>query len=186
MSTRTFPRWMRTLPCLLALGALASVATPFDRVLLKDGRVIEGKLLDSSDTEYVTLRLPGADIPIPMTMVDTTYVEDLEDYVPKNAKEERELAKGNVLFEGRWMSKRRRDQALRERAEADKTLIDQLRRDQKWANHKTIETRHFIVKSNCRDEIAQRASDLLENYYNAFVDFWNIKLSPSEGKTKMT
>jgi hypothetical protein len=169
---------MRMLTCLLALALLSAVATPFDRVLLKDGRVIDGQLLDSDDADYIVLRLPGADIPIPQAMVETTYVENLDDYIP-----ERELAKGNVLFEGRWMSKRRRDQELRKRADADKELIDTLRRDQKWQNHKTIETRHFVVKSNTRDEIAQRAADMLELYYKAFVDFWNIKLSPSDGKT---
>lgn len=186
MSPSRFTARARALLCLLTVAALASVATPFDRVLLKDGRVIDGQLLDSDDADYIVLRLPGADIPIPQAMVETTYVESLEDYIPKNKKEERELAKGNVLFEGRWMSKRRRDQMLRDRAEADKELIDQLRRDQKWQNHKTIETRHFVVKSNCREEIAQQAAQLIEDYYKAFVDFWNIKLSPSEGKEKMT
>ena len=58
----------------------ASTALPFDKVLLHDGRLIEGKILqEESDEDTVFVRLPGADIPIRSDLVDRTYIEDLED-----------------------------------------------------------------------------------------------------------
>ena len=36
--------------------------------------------------------------------IDKTFVEDLDNYVPKDKKEEQYLKKGWVLFEGRWMA----------------------------------------------------------------------------------
>ena len=179
---------LRPLSLLVTLTLLAGLATElmaFDRVLLKDGRVISGKLIESEDAGYLMLRLPGADIPIDMDVVDRTYVEDMEDYVPKNSKEAKYMKQGKVLFEGSWMSRTRREQALRKRADADKAAIDKLRSEQKWKNHKKVSTRHFDIFSNCTDEILDNYVRLIEQFYDVFVDYWNIKLAPSEGKSKM-
>lgn len=176
---------MRILGTVLAVLFACLPAVAFDRVLLKDGRVIDGKLIESDDGDFTVLRLPGADVPIPNHLIDKTYVEDLADYVPKNDKEAKQLEQGKVLFEGVWMSKQRREQSLQKRADADRSIIDKLRSEQQWKNHKQISTRHFDIFSNCSDEVLADYSARIEQYYDVFVDYWNIKLSPSEGKSKM-
>jgi hypothetical protein len=170
---------------LLLLAALAAEARAYDRVMLKDGRIINGKLIDSEDDQYYLLRLPGADVPISTNLVDRIYVEDMEDYVPKNSKEAKYLKQGKVLFEGSWMSRTRREQALQGRKDADKEAIDKLRTEQKWKNQKTMSTRHFLVHSNATQEVMEMYANLLEDYYKSFIDYWNIKLSASDGRKKM-
>lgn len=170
---------------LTALAVLSGPAAGFDRVLLKDGRAIDGKLMESEDKDFILLRLPGADVPIPLDLIDKTFVEDLEDYVPKNSKEEKYLKQGKVLFEGSWMSRTRREQELKKRRDADEGAIKVAREDQKWKNHKTIDTRHFTIRSNCTQDVLDEYADRIEVYYGIFREFWNIKLSPSEGKHKM-
>ncbi len=180
--------WTRPLPRALAVLLALLCATPavpaFDKVLLKDGRLIEGKLLDSDDAAYVLLRLAGVDIPINQELVDKTFVEDLEDYVPKNDKEEQYLKKGWVLFEGRWMSRTRRESELNKRKKEEKDAIDRARKEQRWGNAKELETSHFEIKSNCPQEILDDYAGRLEDYYDNFMDHWSIKLSPSMKKEK--
>ena len=171
-----------TLACLTTLLLLTPPV--FDRVLLKDGRTIEGRIVASDDPDYVRLEVEDVEIPIRAELVDTTYVEDLADYVPKNDKEAEYLKKGWVLFEGNWMSKKRRDGELRKRAEADKKYIEEVRRRQDWRNAVTVETRRFTIISNLDDATLQEYTDLLEAYYKNFVDYWGITLSPGDNKGK--
>ncbi len=169
----------------MAIAFLTSPAhAAFDKVLLKDGRLIEGQLLESEDASYVLIRLAGVDIPIHQDLIDKTFEEDLENYVPKNSKEEQYLKKGWVLFEGRWMSRTRRESELNKRKKADKDAIDKLRREQKWHYAKELETAHFEIKSNCPEEILDEYSTRLEGYYKNFMDHWSIKLKPSMKKEK--
>lgn len=170
---------------LLGLALLAAPSTAFDLVLLKDGRLVEGKLITDGSDGTVVLRLPGADIPISMDLIDKTYIEDLEDYVPKSKKEEEQIKKGRVLFEGSWMSRTRRESKLRERQEAQAAALEQSKLSHDWRNHKTVEKRHLVIRSNCTDEVIEEFGELLEAYYKSFTDYWNIKLAPSEGKEKM-
>ncbi|MHC5211589.1 MAG: DUF1570 domain-containing protein [Planctomycetota bacterium] len=166
------------------LAPLAATATAFDKVLLKDGRQVEGTILESDDPDYVRLEIKGTEIPIPLTMIDKTYVENLEGYVAKNKQEEEWLKKGYVLFEGSWMSSKRRDDELRKRADADKAYIKEARLLQDWRNAIKHETRHFEITSNLDQETIDLYADRLERYYKNFVDFWGITLSPGEIKGK--
>ena len=169
---------------LAALAAPAAEAAPFDKVLLKDGRLIEGKLLDSDDPAYIRLQLSGVEIPIRNELVDKTFVEDLENYVPKNKQEEEYLAKGWVLFEGRWMARTRRETELRKRKAKEDKAIEQARKEQRWSNAKQESRRRFEVTSNAPQDVMDDYVERLEDYYKNFLDHWNIKLSPSVLKKK--
>lgn len=171
----------------LCLGLyLAAPAVSFDKVLMRDGRLIEGKLLDEGESGTVMLRLPAADIPIPMSLVDKVYVEDLENYVPKNKTEEEQIKKGRVLFEGSWMSRTRRESMLDKRRKEQERALEESKEDHDWRNHKTVKTRQFTIKSNCTDEVIEETATLLEQYYKAFVEFWNIRRDPSEKSRELT
>jgi tetratricopeptide (TPR) repeat protein len=169
---------------LATITLTAALLAPFDRLLLKDGRSIEGKVVPSDVEGYTRLRINEVEIPIRNDLIDKTWIEDLEDYVPQNEKEEEYLKKGWVLFEGRWMSKKRRDDELKKRADEDRKYIEAVKKRQDWRNAVTLETRHFRIQSNLDDELLQRYADLLEAYYKAFVDFWGITLSPGDKKGK--
>ncbi len=169
----------------LCLSAAVTALPCFDKVLLADGRTIEGTLVPSTDAGYVRLKIRGIEIPIRSDLVTKTYVENLEGYVPKNKQEEDYLKKGWVLFENGWMSKDRREGELKKRAAADKAVIDDAKRLQEWSNAVTEETRHFVVKSNCTEAVRKEYTDRLEAYYTYFTDDWGITLTPGEVKGKM-
>ena len=175
------------LPLVAAAPAvLAALLLPaFDKVLLKDGRTIEGIIVKGDDANITKLKIGMVEVPIRNDLIDKTYVENMEGYVPKNKQEEEELKKGNVLFEGRWMSRTRREGELKKRADAEKAAITQALKMQDWRNAKTEETRHFIVTSNCTDEIRMEYMDRLEAYYKYFTEDWGITLSPGEVRGKM-
>ena len=171
---------------MLILGAAPALAAPlcFDRVLLKDGRAIECTIIESPDPGYVRIKIKSVEIPIRADLVDKSWVENLENYVPKNAQEVEYLKKGFVLFEGGWMSSKRREGELKKRADADKDYIAQQRKRLDWRNAVTVETRHFIVKSNLEDSLLKQYTDNLEAYYKNFMEFWGITIAPGEFKGK--
>jgi Protein of unknown function (DUF1570) len=170
----------------LATPLLAALLLPaFDKVLLKDGRTVEGQIVKGDDPTVTKLKIGLVEVPIRNDLIEKTYIESLEGYVPKNKQEEAELKKGSVLFEGTWMSRTRREGILSKRAESDKAAIAEMLRRQKWKNAVQEETRHFIVTSNCTDEIREEYESRLEAYYKYFTEDWGITLSPGEVRGKM-
>lgn len=170
---------------LVAACLLAAPAAAFDKLLLKDGRAVEGLIVKGEDPAVTVLRIGKVDIPIRNDLIDKTWVENLEGYVPKNKQEEEYLRKGMVLFEGTWMSRTRRETELKKRAEADKAALAAALKRQDWRNAVTQESAHFTCKSNCTDEIRKEYLERLEAYYKYFTDDWGITLSPGEIKGKM-
>ena len=169
---------------LLAL-ALAAVPAAFDKVLLTDGRLIEGKLLQPTDDATTPLEIRGIVIPVPNAKIDKTFVEDLEDYVPKNKKEEDYLKKGWVLFEGKWMSRTRREQELAERREAAEKAIAETQRMADWKNAQVVTTPVFKITSNASQDVLDMYVEYLETYYRYFKDVWSISLTPELKKDKI-
>ncbi len=175
------------LPLLAAAPVLlaALLAPAFDKVLLKDGRTVEGLVIKGDDPDVTRLKIGLVEVPIRNELIEKTWIENLEGYVPKNKQEEEYLKKGWVLFEGSWMSRTRREGELKKRADAEKASIALALKRQDWRNAVLEETRHFIVTSNCTDEIRKEYMERLEAYYKYFTEDWGITLSPGEIKGKM-
>lgn len=163
-----------------AVLTAALVSPAFDKVLLKDGRLIEGTLTESPEAGYTAIAIGGMVVPIRDELVERTYVENLEDYVPKDDKEREYLAKGFVLFEDKWMARTRREQILRKRAEEQDRLIDEARDRQDWRNATVRNTRRFTIKSNCTDEVIDEYVTRLDLYYKNFTRSWGITLNPGD------
>lgn len=161
----------------LALFAPASVAADGDRVVLQDGRQIEGSLKSESD-EQIVLEINGVDIPIRRDLVKELYPAITADYQPKDDKERKYLEKGFVRFEGQWMSKSRYEKELAKRREAEAEELAQLKHDQQWRNRKKFKTKYFSIESNLPEDILDDWVMLLETYYKYFRDYWGIKISP--------
>ncbi|HTE05458.1 MAG TPA: hypothetical protein VK824_04610, partial [Planctomycetota bacterium] len=95
---------MLTLLLSLCLSAAVTAPACFDKLLLVDGRTIEGEIVPSTDKASVRLKIAGVEIPVRADLISKTFVENLAGYVPKNKQEEDYLKKGWVLFENSWMS----------------------------------------------------------------------------------
>ena len=171
---------------LVATLVAAAPAIAFDRVLLKDGRTIEGTLLPSDDGAVVRLKVNEIEVPIPSALVDKQFVENLADYKPKTPQEEDYLKKGWVLFEGKWTSKDRRDGELAKRAAADKAAVESLRKRQNWKNAVSKDSTHFTVKTNADEAIVNDYIDRLEEFYKYFTDEWGVKIAPTSKNGKLS
>jgi hypothetical protein len=177
-----------TFPLLLAIPiavSLTASAAVFDRVVLTDGRIIEGDIQDSDDPDHLLLRIRSVDVLISNDLISTTFRENLDNYEPANKKEEDYLKRGWVLFEGRWMAKTRREQELSKRASADKRAIKEILDRQKWKNAIEISSPHFTLKSNCDEALIEAYAARLEQFYKYFRQDWGVKLSPGERKGKL-
>jgi hypothetical protein len=166
---------------LLAVVALGSPAAAFDKVLLKDGRTIEGTLVPGTDAAVVHLKVKDVDVPIPAGAVVKTFEENLDSFKPKTPEEEDNLKKGWVLFEGHWMSKSSRDDLLGKRAAADKAAVEDLKKKQNWKNAVTKESAHFSMKSNADPALVDDYLARLEEFYKYFTDDWGVKVSAAKG-----
>ncbi len=164
--------------------ASALIAAEGDRVLLTDGRQIEGKLLAETD-DQVTLEINGVEIPIRRSLIDEVYPAITDDYEPKNDKERKYLERGFVLFEGSWMSKSRYEKALEKRRKAEEEELAALKKEQQWRHRKKFETRYFAIESNFPQDLLDEWVMLLETYYKYFREYWGIKISPKVAKNKM-
>ena len=158
----------------------------FDRLLLKDGRIIEGDLLPSPDPAVTLLSIAGVQVPVRNDLIEKTFAENLANYKPKNAQEEEYLKKGFVVFEGNWMSASRRDQELKKRADADKAAVEDLKQRSNWKNAKVTSAPHFEVKSNCEAQVVKDYVDRLEGFYKEFTSEWGVKPAPAGKKGKLT
>lgn len=148
-----------------------------DRVLLNDGRQIEGVIKSETD-EAVTLEINGVDIPIKRELIDEVYPAITDDYEPQDAKERRYLERGFVKFEGRWMSRSRYENELEDRREAEAEELERLKKEQQWRNRKKFDTRYFTIESNLPEDVLDEWVMLLETYYKYFREYWGIKISP--------
>ena len=173
---------------LLAAWAVVPALLPpcFDRLLLKDGRIIEGDLLPSPDPAVTLLSIAGIEVPVRNDLIEKTFAENLANYKPKNAQEEEYLKKGFVLFEGNWMSASRRDQELKKRADADKAAVEDLKKRSNWKNATLTNTPHFEIKSNCEPDVVKDYTERLETFYKAFTRDWSVKPTPGKKGGKLT
>jgi len=163
-----------------------AVAPCFDRILLKDGRVIEGDLLPPKDAATTLLSIEGIEVPVRNDLIEKTFAENLANYKPKNAQEEDYLKKGFVLFEGNWMSASRRDQEMKKRADADKAAIEDLKKRSNWKNATVTNSPHFEIKSNCDPDVVKEYTDRLEAFYKQFTADWSVKPTPGKKGGKLT
>jgi tetratricopeptide (TPR) repeat protein len=153
-----------------------------DQVLLKDGRLLEGKIEDRNDGLYLTLA--NGTVRVPDEDIQETLKGDVESYQPKDDFEREQLKKGMVFFQGTWMSKARRDTILKQRVDQRKKRLDEMREHQDWAKALTAKTTHFDFKANCSQEVLDQYTKNIERYYDKFMKYWQIKLKPGSIKTR--
>jgi hypothetical protein len=169
-----------------ALAPALALTPCFDRILLKDGRIIEGDLLPAKDAATTLLSISGIEVPVRNDLIAKTFSENLANYKPKNTQEEEYLKKGFVLFEGNWMSASRRDQELKKRADADKAAVEDLKKRSNWKSATVTTSPHFEIKSNCDEDVVKDYSDRLEAFYKYFTSEWGVRVTPGNNRGKLT
>jgi hypothetical protein len=145
-----------------------------DFLVFKDGRVVaERKVLRAEGG--LKLVFANGEVFVPQALVEDVYI-DGEAQVAQTEEEKTQAAKGNVRFEGRWMSKSQRDATVKKRIEERKKRFEELAGRSKWRNHVTVESKHFLFEHTLPDPVFERYRALMEGYFELFVRDWKIKL----------
>ncbi|HED65294.1 MAG TPA: DUF1570 domain-containing protein [Planctomycetes bacterium] len=177
-------------PRRLALASLLSLAFAgqalADRLVTSDGRVIEVQKARQLENGDYLLVFRSTEVVCPARFVASVEIEgDMSDYVPRDAKEEKMLAKGYVRYNGRWMSKPAYEAELAKETEARRLRTEELALHSKFRNGYTKETKHFQFKTNTSPELLDFYADLLEAYYDIMDKRVGIKPTPKLSRTKM-
>lgn len=170
-------------PFLLALALPASA----DRLITEDGRIIELVKAREAGEGYKLVFQNGEFTVGPNVGIASIEMEgDMSDYVPQNEDEKEKLEDGYVRYQGKWMSKTRYENELKKAFEAAKERTDELAAHSAWHNAWTIETKHFLIKSNTSAELIEYYGNLLEAYYKLMDNRVGIKPTPTYRRKKMT
>ncbi|MBM3977389.1 MAG: DUF1570 domain-containing protein [Planctomycetes bacterium] len=173
----------RLLP--LALAALIAAPANADRLVTRDGRVVEArKIRETPDGYEITFEHGVVHSPKEL-VASAEVIEDVSDYVPKNDDEKKKLEAGFVRFNGKWMSKGQMQ------VEFDKRAKELAKRTEERALHNdffkgwTKETAHFKFRTNTSPELLDYYANLLETYYGLMDARIGIKPTPTLRSTKM-
>jgi tetratricopeptide (TPR) repeat protein len=166
--------WLAAAAVLCAAAPAAAAEGENDFLLFKDGRVV---------AEHAVLRAEGGlelvfdngKVFVPQELVQDFYIGG-EILVPESEEERAQAAKGNVRFDGRWMSRSQRDALVKKRVEERKQYFQAIAERSKWRNRVKVETKHFAFEHTLPDAVFERYRDLMEGYFEVFVREWKIKL----------
>lgn len=176
----------------LRIAAFVAVALPLcapraaaDTLVTVDGRVIE-VLKARAEGDTYRLSFKAGEIVCPKGAVASVEIEgDMSDYVPKDDKEREFLAKGFVRYRDKWIGKERYEQELAAEAATRRARTAELAAHAEWENAWTLETKHFLMRSNTSPELLAYYGDLLESYWSLMDDAIGIDPTPSMKRTKM-
>ncbi|MSR60975.1 MAG: DUF1570 domain-containing protein [Planctomycetes bacterium] len=181
MSTR--PSKLVALLCgALLLGLPASA----DRLITKDGRILELKKARVLPDGSYQLVFESGEITCPKEFVASVEIEgDMSDYVPANEDEKKKLADGFVRYRGKWLSKAAYQAELNKQTELTKARTAELAAHSQFRDGWKKETKHFQIQSNTSPEILDYYAELLESYYDMMDQRVGIDPSPTLKRTKM-
>jgi tetratricopeptide (TPR) repeat protein len=182
-------RFLRFSPVTLCAAgfaaALLSGSAFADRVITKNGRVLEGKVTDKDEKNY-SIKLESAEIVVPKSLVKEVLIEgDMSHYKPKNDKEKEMLEKGFVLYRNSWIKKEQYQAELDKENAKRRKILEEEAKHLQFADGWKFETRHFKFQGNCPKEVLDDLANLLEEYYDYMNK--NIGIKPSAiANKKMT
>ncbi len=163
------------------LCALASTASA-DTLILRDGRIVDGRTIDEKEGYYV-IHFELGEVEVPQIMVADYFKDGGEEaYEPQTEEQKKRWEKGQVPWKGRWVSKTRRKSLLKKERKAHKLRIEQVAERRHWRNHATVETKNFVFKHMLSDERFEGFKALFETYYSVFTKEWKIRPDRKFGK----
>ncbi len=156
------------LPLLLVLSAPARA----DILLLKDGRVVQDRELERVD-QGIEIAFENGVVLVPLDLVEEALIEG-EVSPPATPEEQAQAAKGNVRFEGRWVTVRRRDELIGKRLEAKRNEVAEMVAHREWRNRQKETTKHFAFEYTIPQSVFVEYRDLMEAYFSSFLKEWRI------------
>jgi hypothetical protein len=154
-----------------------------DKLVLRDGRVIEGCRVETLEQDYY-VHFPHGSVRLPAAEVKEILVDSDADYRPRNEYERDQLEKGLLLFEGKWISKAERSALLETRRREREARLKDQARHLDWEHAWRRESPHFVIITNTSEELLEYYQQLFENFYRIFSKRWNIAEAKSSRMRK--
>ena len=164
----------------LLLVGLTSGTVRADMLCLVDGRVFEGPPLEHSEPGIV-VRFENGDVLVPHDLVQVALIENQPDPEPRSEEEREQVAKGRVLFEGKWIARKRRDQILERRLKEQRELVAERLAHREWGNRRRDQSKNFRFEHTLPVPVFEDYRDRMEAYYKIFAKEWRTS-PPEQGK----
>ncbi len=180
---------MRTRPTLRTLAAFAAivfaaVAASADMVQLADGRFVEGVPLQVDGTTLV-VKYQNGDVKVPLSMVETYFIEGQAPPVPETEEAKAKVAQGLVPWKGKWVKPADRDKAMRKEIEARQTELAEAKKHGEWRNRYIFSSKHFEFESTLPPSMNEHYSRLLDAYFEVFKKDWSINVPKDWGRLRV-
>ena len=166
---------------LVAVAALAAVPAQADILLLKDGRIIEREQMEVVE-KGVKVFFENGEVVIPGDQIKEALLANAPAPTDLSAADREKMAKGLVLFEGKWVKAARRDELVRKKVDARKAYVEELRKHRLWRHRYKDETKHFKFEYTVAPYVYEYFRDVMEAYYKVFAKTWKVKQPKDLGK----
>lgn len=166
--------------CTVGVAALA-LPSAADLLLLKDGRIVDGKPMHRVE-KGIEVRYQNGTIVVPTEMIHDAVLEEDKLYVPRTDEEKAQTAKGMVRYEGKWITPGQRDVQIAKRVEKHKKVLEQLKGRREWRNRQILDTKYFRFEHTLPDHVFEPYRDAMEAYFTEFAKTWKLKTPKNEDR----
>ncbi|MEE2886119.1 MAG: hypothetical protein VX951_01695 [Planctomycetota bacterium] len=177
---------MKTIPtcCFLPLLLLAPLVAQ-DSLQLKDGRFVFGKRMTAS-VDGVTVHFDNGNVKVPKELIRSCTARDASgNTTDLSTSDKDKMAKGLVMFKGRWVKAVVRDKQIARDRVASARRIEAAKKRRKWVNRHKMKTRNFEFEFTIDPELMRGYMDLMEVYYKVFTKEWRIRKPSKMGRLKV-
>ncbi len=158
-----------------ACAALNPASVAQESLQFIDGRFVMNKKM-TKDDKGVMVHFDNGDVYIPSSMIRATTARNAsgdDSSLTPEAKEK--LAKGLVLYKGRWIKAKIRDAQLKRERKKREAKIAEALTHRKWAKRHKKSTAHFDFEFTVDPEDMKEYMVLMEVYYKEFQKEWRFK-----------
>jgi tetratricopeptide (TPR) repeat protein len=166
------------------LATCLSLSAHADVLILKDGRILEREKMESCP-EGVKVHFENGVILIPADAIKTSILTNSPEPTDLSEEDKENVAKGLVLFEGKWMTPEKRDKLFDKMYAERKAEVELLRKHSLWRFRHMKETKHFKFEYTVAPFVFEYYEQVMEAYYKEFAKTWKIKQTKDLGKLKV-
>lgn len=164
----------------IASAGVAPTAAAVDVLTLKDGRIfIDNKL--SQEEDFAVVHYENGEVRVPMHLVETLIVEGAE-WLPSTDEEKEHYAKGEVPYDGKWITIAKRDKALKKRLDAQIKAVKDDLEHAAWGKRGKHESSNFFWDYTIPEHVKKGYVARCESYYQQFCKDWKVKRDKTKGK----
>jgi len=152
-----------------------------DILCLKDGRVVDGVPMQRRDGAVVLTYQNGEVIVADALIQDAILAVDSER-PPADAAEAEQRKNGMVVYEGRWIPAKKRDDIVKKRIEDRRKAALEAKARFEWRNRQIVESKSLRFEHQLPDHLFEDYRDALEAFLATFSKTWKLETPKDRAK----